>query len=53
MYTFNSEDFLKIKNCKVTLITFQAVYDMYCYVKRNIYNSDETIYASVFVKEIS
>jgi hypothetical protein len=34
-------------------ITFPVVYDMYCFVKRNIYNSDETFYASDSVKEIS
>jgi hypothetical protein len=34
-------------------ITFPAVYYLYCFVKHNIYNSDETFYASVSVKEIS
>ena len=33
-------------------ITFPAVYGMHCFVKRNIYNSDETFYAFVLVKEI-
>ena len=48
---------LKSKIVKMHLkqhkITFPAVYDMHCFVKRNIYNSDETFYASVLVKKIS
>jgi hypothetical protein len=33
-------------------ITYPAVYDMHCFVIRNIYNSNETCYASVLVMEI-